>query len=173
MNRLSNSIDAMNVDQILHTLSEGRVDVLLIGGMNFLLRHLPEITFDVDIWVRDDPKNLERLNDALRILGGEWGQTETDWRAVPHDWRWLHQQGCYCLTTAHGALDVFREVRGLEGRYDDCKAAAIPSKTSSGVPFYALSDEHMLACQHALPKSQQKLRRIEVLETAIKRKGSL
>jgi hypothetical protein len=52
----------MNVDEILQTLNEGQVDYLLIGGMNFLIRHLPELTFDVDIWVRDDTENLGRLN---------------------------------------------------------------------------------------------------------------
>ena|SRR5687767_8171666 len=170
MNCLPGAICVMNVDHILHTLSSEDVDYLLIGGMNFLLRHLPELTFDVDIWVRDDSENLERLNGALRILSGEWGQTETDWRPVPQDWRWLRQQGCYCLTTTHGAVDIFREVRGLEGRYGECKAQAIPSTTSTGVPYYALSDEHMLACQQALPPAEQKQRRMEVLTAAINRK---
>ena len=161
----------MNVDQILRTLSGEHVDYLLIGGMNFLLRHLPELTFDVDIWVRDDAENLEQVNRALGILGAAWGETESDWRPVPNDWRWLYRQGCYCLTTTHGALDVFRDVRGLEGRYDDCKATAILSKTSSGVPYCALSDEHMLACQEALPLAQQKQRRMEVLRMAMKGKS--
>jgi hypothetical protein len=37
----------MNVDEILRTLNQEHVDYLLIGGMNFLLRHLPELTYDV------------------------------------------------------------------------------------------------------------------------------
>jgi hypothetical protein len=101
----------MNVDHILRTLNEERVDYLLIGGMNFLLRHLPELTFDVDIWVRDEAENLERLNRVLQKLEAAWGPTEKDWRPVANDWRWLQRQGCFCLTTAHGALDVFRDVR--------------------------------------------------------------
>jgi hypothetical protein len=151
-------------------LNDERVDYVLIGGMNFLLRHAPELTFDVDIWVRDDAENLERLNRALRTLGGAWGPSEKDWKAVPEDWRWLRRQTVYCLTTQHGALDVFREVRGLESRYAECKAAAIPSTTSSSVAYHALSDEHMLVCQEALPLTQQKQRRIEVLRKALNRK---
>ncbi len=135
----------MNVDEILRVLSDEQVDYLLIGGMNFLLRHLPELTFDVDIWVRDEAENLERLNRALGVLGAAWGEAENDWRPVPEQGHWLQRQGCYCLTTEHGALDVFRDVRGLEGRYDECKVAGLYSKTSSGVPYHALSDEHMLA----------------------------
>ncbi|MBU6398946.1 MAG: hypothetical protein KGS61_01380 [Verrucomicrobia bacterium] len=100
----------MNVDEILDALNREQVEYPLIGGMNFLLRHRPELTFDVDVWVRDDSTNLPRLNRALRALGAEWGETEMDWKPVPEDWRWLLHQGLFCLTTRHGALDSFREV---------------------------------------------------------------
>src|SRR4051794_38002434 len=110
----------MNVDEILNQLNSQQVDYLLIGGMNFLLRHLPELTFDVDVWVRDSQPNLERLNTALRLLGAGWGPTEERWATVPEDWSWLRKQTVFCLTTNHGALDVFRQVHGLEDRYDEC-----------------------------------------------------
>ena len=159
----------MNVDEILKALNDEQVDYLLIGGMNFLLRHLPELTFDVDVWVRDDAINLERVNRALQHLGAEWGASDKEWRAVPGDWHWLQRQGCFCMTTRHGALDVFRNVRGLEGRYDECRAAAVPSLTTKGVRFPALSDEHMLACQQALPEQERKAKRVETLTRAIAR----
>ncbi|MGH7968993.1 MAG: hypothetical protein ACREIC_09740, partial [Limisphaerales bacterium] len=125
----------MNVDEMLKALNRNHVDFLLIGGMNFLLRHRPELTFDVDIWVRDDDENLARLNHALKEMGAEWGRTESEWKPVPADWHWLQGQGVFCLTTAHGALDVFREVRGLEGGYLECRARAAPSQTAAGIPF--------------------------------------
>ena len=159
----------VNVDEILRGLNGEQVDYLLIGGMNFLLRHLPELTFDVDIWVRDEAWNLERLNGALLQLGAEWGLTEREWAPVPGDWRWLQRQGCFCLTTQHGALDIFREVRGLEGRYAECKASGIRSQTATGVPFTGLADEEMLACQEALPPGERKERRMDVLREAIRR----
>ena len=162
----------MNVDEILRMLEAEQVDFLLIGGMNFLLRHLPELTFDVDVWVRDEVENLARLNCALRRLGAEWGRTEAEWAPVPADWRWLQGQSVFCLTTAHGALDVFRAVRGLEGRYADCMARGILSKTATGVAFMALSDEDMLACQEALPLAERKVRRMEVLREAIRQANS-
>ncbi len=157
----------MNVDEILKALNDEQVDYLLIGGMNFLLRHSPELTFDVDVWVRDEAANLERVNRALRRLGAEWGASDKDWRKVPGDWRWLQRQGCFCMTTAHGAVDVFRDVRGLEGRYDECSVAAVPSITTKGVKFMALSDEHMLTCQQALPENERKAKRVEILTRAI------
>jgi hypothetical protein len=161
----------MNVDGILRALNDEQVEYLLIGGMNFLLRHLPELTFDVDVWVRDEEKNLQRLNRALQNLGAQWGATDKDWRAVPDAWQWLQRQGCFCMTTNEGALDIFREVRGLEGRFDECVRAAIPSKTSQGVPYLALSDSHMLVCQEALPEHQRKVKRMETLRRAIEQQG--
>ena len=157
----------MNVDEILKALNEEQVDYLLIGGMNFLLRHSPELTFDVDVWVRDEAVNLERVNRALQRLGAEWGASDKNWREIPSDWRWLQRQGCFCMTTTNGALDVFRDVRGLEGRYNECSGAAVPSVTTRGVKFMALSDEHMLACQQALPENERKAKRVEILTRAI------
>ena len=159
----------MNVDEILSALNEEQVDYLLIGGMNFLIRHLPELTFDVDIWVREEAGNLARLNRALRRLGAQWGRTEAAWGPVPESAQWLETQGVFCMTTQHGALDIFREVRGLEGRYAECKGRSVPSKTAAGTAFSALSDEDMLACQEALPPGQRKARRVEVLQQAIRR----
>ncbi len=136
--------------------------------MNFLIRHLPELTFDVDIWVRDDVENLRRLNLALGHIGAEWGLTEAEWGPVGDDGRWLEAQGLFCFTTKHGALDVFREVRGLEGRYAECKGRAVASQTATGVNFQGLSDEDMLACQDALPLPEQKTRRMDILREAIR-----
>jgi hypothetical protein len=145
----------------------------LIGGVNFLLRHEPELTFDVDIWVADNDDNLRKLNQALRAMGGEWGPTENEWASVPANHEWLKRQSIYCLTTRFGALDVFRDVAGLEGMYKECKAAALHSETASGAPYFGLSDQHMLACQEALPAGEQKPKRIEVLKKALARNNEI
>lgn len=154
---------------MIETLNAEGVDYLLIGGMNFLLRHEPELTFDVDIWVADIAENLDRLNRALHGLGAAWGPTETAWAPVPEDSAWLRRQTVFCLTTQHGALDVFREVRGLEGQYLECREAAVRSQTASGLAFLGLSDAHMLACQEALPEAERKPRRVATLRAALRR----
>jgi hypothetical protein len=38
-----------------------------------MLRHQPVLTFDVDLWVDDSAENLNKVADALRELGAEWG----------------------------------------------------------------------------------------------------
>ena len=157
----------MNVDTILDTLNRNGVDYLLIGGMNFFLRHQPVATFDVDVWIRDEADNRRRCERALAALGASWGKTEADWRPVhtrPPDW--LSSHGVFCLTSPAGDIDVFRSVSGLTD-WVDCRARAIPSQTASGVPFLALSDQDMLACQIALPPSEQHLDRIRHLRNVL------
>jgi hypothetical protein len=49
-----------------------------IAGVNFLLSHEPELTFRVDIWVRDEPGNLARLDGAPPGNLSDFG------RQIPH-----------------------------------------------------------------------------------------
>ena len=160
----------MNVDRILSAFNAAGADYILFGGMNFLLRHVPELTFDVDLWVEDSAANLERVNAALRALGAEWGKTEAAWKPVPETSAWLKEQVVFCLTTREGAVDIFRDVRGLEGLYAECRARAVQARTAGAISFPSLSDGDMLACQLALDEKDRKHNRIEVLKKAL---GSL
>jgi hypothetical protein len=72
----------MNLDRILATFNTHRVPYLLIGGMNFLLRHAPVLTSDVDLWIEDAPENCTRCEQALAELGAEWGTADADWGPV-------------------------------------------------------------------------------------------
>jgi len=73
----------------------------------------------------------------------------------------------FCLTTNHGALDIFREVLGLENRYDECRRRAYAARTATGISFAGLSDRDMLTCQESLPVEQQNSRRMKILRRAI------
>lgn len=152
----------MNADRILAAFHDQRVDYLLIGGMNFLLRHQPVLTFDVDFWVRDTPANLAKVNLALRELGACWGSTEETWKAVPADPSWLTRQIVFCLTTAHGAVDIFRAVEGLTD-FEGSLTRSSSLLTEAGTPYRSLSDEDMLACQMALAEGERRLDRVAYL----------
>jgi hypothetical protein len=154
----------MNVDRILETFHRQQVDAILIGGMNFLLRHQPVLTFDIDFWICDSDENLEKTGNALRELGAEWGKDDVSWGPIPQGGNWLRAQTVFCLTTPFGAIDIFREVRGLEGRYNQCLARSTPQRTTNGTVFQSLSDEDMLACQLALPESERRLDRTSFLQ---------
>lgn len=156
----------MNVDRILSALNSAGVDYILIGGVNFLLRHGGPMTYDVDIWVLDKDENLSQLVAALKQLGAEWGASDATWAPIREDTKWLKSQYVFCLLTREGGLDIFREVRGLEGSYAECKKRARPAETGSGIPYLGLSDDDMLQTQLALETSDQKPERIAVLKKA-------
>lgn len=159
----------MNVDRILEAFNAHRVAYLLIGGMNFLLRHAPVLTYDVDLWIEDTPENLAHCEKALAELRAEWGSSQDDWgpiaRRLPG---WLATQALFCLTSPHGAIDVFRSVKGLES-WATCRARATTGTTGAGVVFVGLADEDMLKCQMALPESERKDQRIRLLKQALAR----
>ena len=136
--------------------------------MNFLLRHAPVLTYDVDFWIEDTPENRDRCEKALCELRAEWGATEEDWGPVADKPAgWLVAQGMFCLTSPHGAIDVFRSVEGLAS-WSDSRTKAQMSTTASGTKYVGLSDEDMLQCQLALPESQRHHQRVEVLNQALK-----
>jgi hypothetical protein len=157
----------MDLDRILQTFNDCHVDYLLIGGMNFLLRHEPVLTFDVDLWIDDTTENRLRTERALTELQSQWGRSEEDWRPVAdRSPGWLTQQGVFCLTSSAGAIDIFRAIRGLDS-WAECRSRAVPDVTGAGTPYVGLSDADMLQCQTALPGPEQKQDRIRTLQAAI------
>jgi hypothetical protein len=157
----------MNVDFILETFERQSVDALLIGGMNFLLRHHPVLTFDIDFWVGDTEENLTRVATALRALDARWGRTEATWGPVPDSADWLRIQSVFCLTSPHGAIDIFRAVEGLPDQYDACAARATLEVSPGGARYRSLSDVDMLSCQLALPESLRRLDRTRYLKNLL------
>jgi len=157
----------MNIDHILQTFDRRQVACILIGGVNFLLRHSPVLTYDVDLWIEDSPENLARSENALADLQAEWGASEQDWQPVAgRAPGWLARQGVFCLTSPFGAIDVFRSVKGL-ACWAACRGRAQTGSTAAGTPFIGLADEDMLDSQMALPEAERSRERIRILRQAI------
>ncbi len=158
----------MNVDAVLTTLGERQVEYLLIGGMNFLLRHQPVLTFDIDVWINDTDANRSRCEQALVDMQAEWGPTEAEWRAVStFAPGWLRRQSMFCLTTIHGALDVFRVLPGLSSWLMSA-ATAVECRTSFGTACMGLCDADMLRCQEALEENDRKQDRMAFLRNQLR-----
>lgn len=71
----------MKIDRIPRTLAAEQRDDILIGGVNFLLRHEPELTCDVDIWLADC--DGFRVDDLKQRQEAKWE------RAFDPVQRWL------------------------------------------------------------------------------------
>jgi len=153
----------MNVDRILTVFNQSNVDYLLIGGMNFFLRHVPVTTFDVDFWIRDTPENRRHCEIALASLAAQWGRDDADWGSVAaKPPGWLESQAVFCLNSPAGAIDIFRSLHGLAS-WSECRQRATTLATAAGTRYHSLADVDMLACQLALPEHEQKQDRIRVL----------
>ncbi|MEM8866418.1 MAG: hypothetical protein AAGF31_12810 [Planctomycetota bacterium] len=157
----------MNVDAILSAMNSAGVNYLLIGGMNFMLRHKPVLTYDVDLLIEDTQENRLNCESALTNLQAEWGVTDEDWGPVAERASgWLDRQGIYCLNCPDGAVDIMRWVPGI----DDWSAVwqrSVVERTKSGVAYRGLSDEDMLRCQLALGESHRKADRVRYLQSIL------
>jgi hypothetical protein len=148
-------------------MNQHGVDFMLIGGMNFLLRHEPILTFDVDLWIEDSDENRRRCENALAALDAEWGATDKTFELVRNKSSgWLDQQQVFSLHSPHGSIDLFRSVQGMPD-WSIARQRAIAEKTSTGVDYYGISDEDMLTCQLALDASLQKSTRIQKLKATL------
>ncbi len=104
----------IDVIQILRALQAQDVEFMVIGGMHFLFRHEPILTYDLDIWIRDTAENRSRCHAALVELDASWGETEASWRPIAErSDDWLARQSVFSVLTEYGPLDIFRSVAGL------------------------------------------------------------
>ncbi len=153
----------MNIDAIFAAMNQSDVHYLLIGGMNFMLRHRPLLTYDVDFWIEDTEENRRACEQALANLNAEWGSTEENWAPTSQlSAGWLEKQAIYCLNSPHGAIDIMRVVKGLDN-WQESWRRGIDEKTGAGTRYRGLSDNDMLQCQLALSESQQKAERVRIL----------
>jgi hypothetical protein len=157
----------MNIDRILDTCNRHGVNYLLIGGMNFLLRHQGNMTYDLDLWIEDTDDNRLRTEQALSALDAEWGPTDTTWQPVAQmPAGWLSRQSLFSLLSPHGAIDIFRSVRGLPD-WQTCFQRAAREHFSPSIGYHAICDEDMLHSQLALDPGLQKPDRVRTLRQVL------
>jgi hypothetical protein len=157
----------MDIEHILAVFNRHEIRYLLIGGVNFLLRHKPVLTFDVDFWIEDSDANRRRCEEALSELNAEWGRSDSDWGPVASLAEgWLSQQSVFCLTSPYGAIDIFRSVQGLSD-WGSAFEVSVSGTTASGTAYTGLSDGDMLACQLSIPLESRKNDRVKELQKAM------
>lgn len=162
----------MDIDHILAVFNRHEVRYLLIGGVHFLLRHKPMLTFDIDFWIDENTDNRRRCEKALIELRAEWGPTENNWGPVSELREgWLGSQPVFCLSSPSGAIDIFRSVSGLPS-WQRSFDASVAGRTAAGTPYRGLSDEDMLACQLCLDPGERKTDRIRDLQRALSSRES-
>ena len=68
---------------MLLALNDARVEYLIVGAYALAAHGSPRATGDIDIWVRPDPENAERVWSALVRFGAPIDQITVDDFAAP------------------------------------------------------------------------------------------
>jgi hypothetical protein len=69
-------VDALDdAVRVIASLNDANVDYVVVGGVALNLHGLVRATEDLDIFVRPDPDNIDRLRDALRRV---WNDPDID-----------------------------------------------------------------------------------------------
>jgi hypothetical protein len=114
--------EPLDAQRILEELTRYEVDYVLVGGLAAQTHGNTRMTNDVDLIPAPDPRNLDRLADALRALDARVlnpGHEELD-----IDAKMLPRATIWQLATPHGDVDVLHDAPGA-APYPELKERAL------------------------------------------------
>lgn len=130
------AVDARFLEELRDALAAHEVRYLFIGKGAAILHGFPDTTQDADIFVDKDPKNAERLIEALRRAGAEIGGEEAD--ALRRGKDFVEIAGDFMIDVVHAPdgieefEDAWNRGRNIDG-YPVCSLDdVIASKESAG-----------------------------------------
>jgi len=157
---------------IFRTLSEHRVNFIVVGGVCAVLHGAPLATFDLDLVHSREPGNVERLMAALEELDAYYrGQGG---RVIRPDASHLSSPGHQLLMTRAGPLDFL----GLIGKgrgYEELLEHTVEANVSGGLKVRLLDLETLIKTKQEAAREKDKavlaLLRQTLEETKKKRNG--
>ncbi len=156
--------------EILQKLVERRVDFVICGGVAVILHGVPRVTKDLDLFVRLEPENIERLAGAAAELGlmPRIPEPIAHLADPTHRRRWMEEKNAvvYTLTDRTGLRQIDVLIR-YPIDYETLREHA--HRTPMG-GFEALlsSKAHLIEAKSAVdPPRKQDLRDIEDLRDLI------
>ena len=64
------SFDERILDRVVRAASRVRLEFIVIGNAGAALHNVPILTEDIDLFVRHTPRNLQKIHEMARVLGG-------------------------------------------------------------------------------------------------------
>lgn len=124
--------------EFLRLLNASRVDYLLVGGYAVGLHGYPRATVDLDIWVRADPENADRILGAVRAFGFDLPVLEPR--------LFLNPASIVRFGVPPFRIEVMTSIDGV--RYEACRMRAVELDLD-GVPVPVIGLEDLKANKRA------------------------
>lgn len=112
----------LDAERILAALADHSVDYVIVGGLAVQTHGHVRTTVDIDVYPRPEPRNLQRLADALNELDARTLNPGSEAMAI--DAAMLPRATLWQFATRHGAIDVIRAAPGAPP-YDELRARAL------------------------------------------------
>ena len=122
--RVVSDIAPLDPGRIIRTLHENDVQFVLIGALAARLYGFPRLTADADITPATTKENLDRLAQALRVLGAKvYTESVPEGLAFDCSAATLVRAMMWNLVTNAGRIDIAFKPAGTEG-FDDIASGA-------------------------------------------------
>jgi hypothetical protein len=112
----------LDAERILSALAEHSVDYVIVGGLAVQTHGHVRTTVDVDVYPRPEPRNLQRLADALNELDARTLNAGSEGMAI--DAAMLPRATLWQFASRHGAIDVIHDAPGAPP-YDELRGRAL------------------------------------------------
>jgi hypothetical protein len=112
----------LDAERILSALAEHSVDYVIVGGLAVQTHGHVRTTVDVDVYPRPEPRNLQRLAEALNELDARTLNPGSEAMAI--DAAMLPRATLWQFATRHGAIDVIHDAPGAPP-YDELRRRAL------------------------------------------------
>jgi hypothetical protein len=144
----------LDANRLLQTLTDHRLDFVVVGGMAGLAHGSAYPTFDLDIAYARDRDNLDRMAAALREL-------DVTRRGAPADLpfqvdaRTLANEANFTFDSAYGSFDILGDVAGIHD-YEELRTASMRA-TIEGREVRVASIDHLIAMKRAANRPKDEL----------------
>jgi len=128
---------------MLSVFAEAKVDYLLVGAYALAVHGHPRATGDIDLWVRPDPENAERVFRALEAFGAPLAQISTADFSQP--------EVVFQIGVSPRRIDILTSIDGVDF------AEAWPERvdiTVEGLKIAVISRRHLIQNKRAVGRPQ-------------------
>lgn len=139
---------------LLQALVDRDIRFVVIGGVAVGAHGYVRATADLDIVPDPDPENLDRLIDALRLLGATLPTAGNRKFNPAEDAKVVRRGGNVTADTEFGGLDVIQLAAGVPG-YSQLAVAAVESDVL-GVPVQVCSLSDLREMKRAHGRAQDR-----------------